>query len=1011
MADRVIENPIINSPYRAPLRHFAFDNDGITDQIVEGRRASSYFVPVPRPRKRGAQQQLEFAELTADQIEKNQFVNDIRARVKRWRELGRPDVTPVTRRLLEYWTDPERDNPILFCQLEAAETAIYLAEAAQKASDTWIRNELDRQNEEHNARLNRIGLKMATGTGKTVVMAMLIAWQTLNKAASPNDARFARRFLIVTPGLTIRDRLRVLRPEHGENYYKLRDLVPADLEPDLSQARIVITNFHSLQLRETKSGRGIAKTTKELLAGYSGGPSPFQETESQMVNRVCRDLGGTSEIIVFNEEAHHCYQGRDADAATDIGHALTADEKAEARANSKAARVWFTGLRAIAGKLGVKTIYDLSATPSFLSGSGYREGTLFPWVVSDFGLIEAIESGIVKIPRVPVDDNAISVDVKYLNLWPNIADQLPKKSRKDAPVPQNLPGLLEGALDSLYGSYEKAFRRWEGSQAAADGEPPPVFIVVCNNTTVSKMIYDYIAGWERQIDADGQSVLVPGRLPLFSNVQHEEWLNRPRTILVDSLQLESGEALTPEFRRVAAAEIEEFTTEYLRRFPGRSADDIDNAEILREVMNTVGKKDKLGEPVRCVVSVSMLTEGWDANTVTHILGVRAFGTQLLCEQVVGRGLRRRSYAADENGYFSPEYADVYGVPFQFIPTVAKTRDMTIKPNRRVHAVPDRAAAQITFPRLVGYRIELPDEELWADFSEHSRLVLNTANMPTETVVSGLIGLAGTHTLDELRAKRDQEIAFYLTRRIMERFLAGQDPKPWYFPQLLRITKQWLAECLTCESETFPGLLLIGENAELAASLILHEVVSFQPGNRQPAVWPMLAPGPAGSTATVDFYTTKEVYPTSEKRCHVNFVVLDGPHGNTWEEMVAQLLEVLPSVAAYVKNDHLGLTIPYAFQGRGRQYLPDFLVRLQPLEDDKETQTLIVEVSGSHKPPGPTKEKAETTRDLWLPAVNNHGGFGRWSYCELTNPATFRPDLEAAIAALQARTGATAVVAP
>jgi type III restriction enzyme len=407
----------------------------------------------------------------------------------------------------------------------------------------------------------------------------------------------------------------------------------------------------------------------------------------------------------------------------------------------------------------------------------------------------------------------------------------------------------------------------------------------------------------------------------------------------------------------------------------------------------------------------MLTEGWDANTVTHILGVRAFGTQLLCEQVVGRGLRRRSYAADEKGFFSPEYADVYGVPFQFIPTVAKTRELTMKQNRRVHAEPDRAAAQITFPRLIAYRIELPDEELWAEFTERSRLVLSTTDMPTETVVSGLIGSAGTHTLDELRATRDQEIAFHLTRRIMERFLAGQDPKPWYFPQLLRITKRWLAECLTCDSETFPGLLLIGENAERAASLILHEVVSSQPGNRRPMVQAMLAPDPTGSTATVDFYTTREVYRASERRCHVNFVVLDGPTGNTWEQMVAQILETLPSVAAYVKNDHLGFTIPYAFQGRGRQYLPDFLVRLQPLEDEEETRTLIVEVSGSHKPPGPTKEKAETTRDLWLPAVNNHGGFGRWSYCELTDPVTFRPDLEAAIAALRAVIGASAVVAP
>ena len=754
MADRVISNPIINSPYHAPTRHFAFDNEGITDRIVEGRRPSSYFVPVPRPRKRGTQQQLEFTELTADQIEQNQFVNEIRSRVKRWRELGYRDVTPVTRQLLEYWTDPLRDNPVLFCQLEAAETAIYLAESAQKAGETWIRNELEARNEEHNARLNRAALKMATGTGKTVVMAMLIAWQTLNKAASPNDARFARRFLIVTPGLTIRDRLRVLLPEDDENYYRLRDLVPADLYRDLSQARIVITNFHAFQRRETKQGQGVSKTSKELLAGYSGAPSPFLESWNQMVSRVCRDLGGTSEIVVFNDEAHHCYRGRYDDPAADaVDKTLSAEEKAEARANSKAAHVWFNGLRAVATKLGVKTIYDLSATPSFLSGSGYQEGTLFPWVVSDFALVEAIESGIVKIPRVPVDDDAVSVDVKYLNLWPNIGPELPKKSRKEGTVsPDNLPVVLEGALNSLYGSYEKAFSQWEGSEAAKEGDPPPVFIIVCNNTTVSKMVYDYVAGWERPVGNNGQSVLAPGKLRLFSNVHQGAWAQRPRTILVDSEQLESGEGLSSEFKKIAAAEIDEFKSDYLRRYPGRSADDIDDAQILREVMNTVGKRGKLGEPVRCVVSVSMLTEGWDANTVTHILGVRAFGTQLLCEQVVGRGLRRRSYAADENGFFTPEYADVYGVPFQFIPTVAKTKDLKMKSVHRVHAEQDRAKATITFPRLTGYRIELPDEELWAEFTERSRLVLTPSDVPTQTVVSGLIGSSGTHTLDELQGQ-------------------------------------------------------------------------------------------------------------------------------------------------------------------------------------------------------------------------------------------------------------------
>src|SRR6266542_5020845 len=974
MADRVINNPIINSPYYPPARHFAFDDEGITDRVVERRRPSSYFVPVPRPRKRGQQQQLELGELTADQIEENQFVNQILARVRRWRELERPHVTPVTRRLLEYWTDPERDNPVLFCQLEAAETAIYVAEAAQKAGDVWIRNELEGTNEEHNARLNRIALKMATGSGKTVVIAMLIAWQTLNKVASPNDARFAKRFLVVTPGLTIRDRLRVLRREHDENYYRLHDLVPADLYRDLSRARIVITNFHSFQRRETKQGQGLAKTTKELLAGHSDALSPFLESWNQMVSRVCRDLGGTSEIVVLNDEAHHCYSGRytDPEATAAAETALTAEEKAEARANSKAAHIWFNGLRAVADKLGVKTVYDLSATPSFLSGSGYREGTLFPWVVSDFGLVEAIESGIVKIPRVPVDDDAVSVDVKYLHLWPNVGPELPKRSRKEGTVsPDNLPALLEGALHSLYGSYEKAFSQWEGSQAAKDGEPPPVFIIVCSNTTVSKMVYDYVAGWEKSLREDGGSVFVPGRLALFSNVEDGRLISRPRTILVDSEQLESGEGLSAEFKKIAAAEIEEFTAEYLRRFPGRSADDIDDAAILREVMNTVSKKDKLGEPVRCVVSVSMLTEGWDANTVTHILGVRAFGTQLLCEQVVGRGLRRRSYAADENGFFTPEYADVYGVPFQFIPTVGKTKDLTMKPTRRVHAEPDRSHAEITFPRLTGYRIELPDERIWAELTEQSRLVLTTSQVPTETEVSGLIGVPGMHTMADLRRARDQEIAFELARRVMRYMSDGQDPKPWYFPQVLRIAKDWLAQCVSYDGSTFPGLLLLAENAEHAARLIFRESVSSQPGDRTARVLPMFrTPDRTGSTFEVDFFTTKEVYPTWEERCHVNFVVLDGPRGNTWEERVAQILEGMPQVAAYVKNDHLGFTIPYAFQGRSRQYLPDFLVRLA-VATGEPARTLIVEVSGGHKPPGPTKEKAATNRDLWLPAVNNH----------------------------------------
>ena len=517
---------------------------------------------------------------------------------------------------------------------------------------------------------------MATGSGKTVVMAMLIAWQSLNKLEHRRDARFADAFLIVAPGITIRDRLRVLLPNDPDNYYRQRDVVPPHLVERLGAARILITNYHAFLPRE----RGDAtRLTKAILT--RGEASPFIETPDQMVRRVCRDLGNAKQLVVINDEAHHCYRGK-ADADKEK---LSAEERSEAKAREEEARVWISGLDAVHAKLGVKAIYDLSATPFFLSGSGYPEGTLFPWVVSDFSLIDAIEAGIVKVPRVPVADNAMTGEQPtYRDLWLRIRDDLPKKTAKGEVItgPPHLPAELEGALRSLYEHYRKAFDRWESNaDARARGLTPPVFIVVCNNTNVSKMVYDYVAGWEKPL-ADGSTVIVPGQLPLFTNERDGRWTSRPMSILVDSRQLESGEGMSAEFKKIAASEIEEFKADYRQRFPGRDADELTDEDLLREVMNTVGKAGKLGEHVRCVVSVSMLTEGWDANTVTHILGVRAFGTQLLCEQVVGRGLRRMSYAANADGQFEPEYAEVYGVPFSFIPTAAvQRRPFPVRPPR------------------------------------------------------------------------------------------------------------------------------------------------------------------------------------------------------------------------------------------------------------------------------------------------------------------------------------------
>ena len=275
------------------------------------------------------------------------------------------------------------------------------------------------------------------------------------------------------------------------------------------------------------------KLTKELLGS---GVSPFTETPNQMVRRVCRDLGNKKNIIIINDEAHHCYRHKPLEDSVK----LTREERQAITRHEKEARIWISGLEAIKRKIGIKMVYDLSATPFFLRGSGYKEGTLFPWVVSDFSLIDAIECGIVKVPRVPVSDDSMTGEQPtYRDLWLRIRDDLPKKGRgtQAQSGEPKLPVALEGALHSLYSNYAKYYQLWEqNEEAQARGLTPPVFIVVCNNTNVSKLVYDYIAGWEKALP-DGSTGLVPGKLDLLSNVDGSQWRPRPNTILVDSEQL------------------------------------------------------------------------------------------------------------------------------------------------------------------------------------------------------------------------------------------------------------------------------------------------------------------------------------------------------------------------------------------------------------------------------------------------------------------------------------------
>lgn len=987
-----LSNPILSSPYEPPDRHFEIGPQGPTGTVLPGRRPSESFIPIPpsRKKKRGTSQEAFDFDVTGERREQNSLINDIRREVERWRANNWNGVTPYTRKLLAHWAagPPTRDDPVLFCQREAAETAIFLAEVAGRRGVPDYRRRLEPENAIHNDGLPRVGLKMATGTGKTVVMAMLIAWKTINKVMAPNDARFARRFLVVTPGITIRDRLGVLHPQREDNYYRERDLVPSDLWEPLLQAQIEIINYHVFLPRDAKEIAGVNTNTRKLLrVGKPEVADAFRETPDMVAARILRSFGAGAvrkgEIVVLNDEAHHCYQDRLLEHPDDA-----ADREDEQR--NRDARVWLRGLLQVQRKVGIKTVYDLSATPYYLKGSGYNEGFIFPWVVSDFSLMDAIESGIVKVPRIPVDDDAAGNELVFLHLWDNIKPPLPKRRVKIEELGRTgwvMPETLEGALRSLYRSYEQNFGRYESGLAAL-GEPPPVLIVVCPNTVVSKLVYDWVGG-RAFIDEDGVERVADGNLPLLGNIVDGAW-SRQRTILVDSAQLESGEPLGADFRKDAAREIEAFQQAYRLRNPGADVAELTDADLLREAMNTIGKKGKLGENIRCVVSVGMLTEGWDANTVTHILGVRPFRSQLLCEQVVGRGLRRRSYAVNEStGRFEPEYAEIYGVPFAFIPGDRQPpKPPDPRPAVEVRAEPDRWELAIPFPKLDGYRLELPDEPLHAAFDDDSLLHLDQQSVALWVRSAGVVGPTSEVDLTDLRSARPQRIAFHIAKTLLqnERFLAAHDAveKPWLFPQLVDICRRWLDGCVSTDPGVPLGYLLLTQANARAAEKVYSSIVRY-PGSRLPIVLPILRRfDPAGSTTDVRFITRKVVMDPPPTKSHLNHVVLDGLRGNSWEEGLAKKLEADDRVKAYVKNERLGFTIPYVHEGRTHDYVPDFLVRLKTDPEDVD-RTLIIEVSGGRKSPGPTAAKADTARHQWCAAVNNWGECGRWGYVEVHNP--------------------------
>ena len=1006
MTNAFFEHPILNSPYKYPSRHWELDHGQPTQQIIEKRRLAEYITPLPKPKKRKGQ--AEQASLLIDddkdlstQAQEYQktaaIINAVRIEVEKWRALPNPNtwhVTPETARLLQHWRHHNFSGVRpFFCQVEAVETVIWLTEVAPnigKAGERFLEY-LVNANNDANPELMRLALKLATGAGKTTVMAMIIAWQTINAVRRPTSKKFTRGFLIVAPGLTIKDRLRVLHPNDPDSYYQSRELVPSDMMGDLERAKIVITNYHAFKMRERLE---LSKGGRLLLQGRGGDELNTLETEGQMLQRVMPELMGMKNILVINDEAHHCYREK---PKPDVDDELKGDEKKEAEENNEAARLWITGLESVNRKLGLLNVFDLSATPFFLSGSGYVEGTLFPWTMSDFSLMDAIECGIVKLPRIPIADNLPSgfEMPMFRNLWEHIKAKMPKKGRSkgDKLNPLDLPTPLLTALEALYGHYKITFDLW-----AKEGiSVPPCFIVVCNNTAASKLVYDYISGFQQQYE-DGSSKLVEGRFSLFQNHdEHGNPLGRPRTLLIDSEQLESGEALDDNFRSMASDEIERFRSEIIERTGDRQqAETITDQELLREVMNTVGKAGRLGESIRCVVSVSMLTEGWDANTVTHVLGVRAFGTQLLCEQVIGRALRRQSYELNEEGLFNVEYADVLGIPFDFTakPVIAPPQ----KPREtiQVKAIrPDRDDCEITFPHVQGYRTELPEDRLIAEFNADSTLELTPDLVgATETRNSGIIGETVDLNLVHTGDVRPSQVLYELTSHLLLSKFRDKNGEPQLnlFGQIKRIAREWIEGYLVCKGGTYPAQLKYKMLADMACERIMAGITRSDFGKRP--IKAVLDPyNPVGSTANVNFNTSKlDRWQTDARRCQVNWVILD----SEWEAEFCRVAEVHPRVKAYVKNHSLGLEVPYRYGSETRKYIPDFIVLVDDGHGEDDLLHLIVEIKGYRREDA--KEKKSTMDTYWVPGVNNLKQHGRWAFAEFTEVYQIEADFKAKVEA-------------
>lgn len=921
MPSATIDRLIVNLPYEEPTRYWRYDRATRLFNLDEGRRPAGYVVAS------GDAAAFDdpgvFREIP--------LVNRIRERVKAWRAGGYPGVTGITKRLLEHWYDPEEfgSRRFFFCQLEAVETLIWLAEAMPSE-----RVGIDIPSD--GGALKRLCAKMATGSGKTVVMAMVIAWHVLNKVANPRDVRFSKNILVVAPGLTVRSRLAVLKPSHPENYYEEFRVVPPPLRDKLRRGKVVIHNWHALNWE-----------TEERIAKKRGVDKRGPKSDAAYVRDVLGEMAGARNLLIVNDEAHHAWR---VPASGKVRGVL--------KSTVEEATKWVGGLDRIHRARGVLGCYDFSATPFVPSGKRSSEEALFGWIVSDFGLNDAIESGLVKTPRVVIRDDAMA-DTKtfksrlyHIYQDPEVKDDLNRRAKPEDP----LPDLVTNGYYLLGYDWRETAKDWTEKGAAT----PPVMITVANRTETAARIKH---AFDRK------------------RVRIDELCDPERTLHIDSKVLAVAEAAEEPIAKIRTGD----ARTPVSNGGGRKFTRKQQAELLRRQVDTVGRQGHPGERIQNVISVGMLLEGWDAKTVTHIMGLRAFTSQLLCEQVVGRGLRRTSYDVNpDTGLFEPEHVNVFGVPFTFLPHESREDGPPPpqKPKTAIEPVADKEADfSISWPNVVrvdhSYRPRLSldmdrVEPLYLDAAQTARLAELAPTIDGKPDITKIdsISLAGL-----AREFRTQKIVFETARDVYDQMEANwPGDRMFLLAQLVRLVEWFMRSgtiVVTPESFTADDLkrrLVVTLNMTKVVQHIWEAIRHENAARIEPVFdrdQPIRATGDMRS-----WFTGKPCAPAA--RSHINFCVFDG----TWEASDAFALDHAPEVAAWVKNDHLGFEVFYVHRGVVRKYRPDFLIRL------KSGDMLVLETKGRDSDQDRTKRKYLAE---WVEAVNAHGGFGRWRWDVALNP--------------------------